>query len=327
MRMRRQHVLVSLVISLFAGCVDPGGDEDLEYGSAESESTVFQWSADQIIPNQFSSDAPALGAFQGRVHLVRTMSGGVALYHSSYDGNAWSPSVLIPGQLSMSEPALAAFTAQGSTRLHMVHQGDTTYNLWWSTYDGISWTGNSAIGMSSTRPPTMESYGGALHLFGSGTISVGTTTANCLWESIYNGVTWSSPLYITTAAGGRICAEGFRVKLYNSIPVMVTRTSANNLYMYQFTGGIWSAGAQIAGQKSKSTPALGVFNGELHLTHLGDTSDSIWWSTYNGVSWSSNVTIPNQFSRWVPALAPLPGKLVQAHVASSGDQLWFSTFQ
>lgn len=329
---RMQLVIASFTIPMFAACVGTAGDavedaDEIEYGTATSELSVFQWSADQTISNQFSSDAPALGAYSGKVHLVRTAPSGTALYHSSYDGTSWTPSVLIPNQFSMNRPALAAFGPKGSHLLHMVHQGDTTTNLWWSVYDGVSWTANSAIGMSSSLAPAMEAYNGVLHLFGTSPITIGSTTSYCLWEATYNGTTWSSPLFITTAAGARICPAGFEVKLFGSTPVMVARFSSNNLYTYTFTGGVWSAGAQIAGQKSKSAPALGVYGGVLHMTHLGDTSDSIWWSTYDGASWSSNVTIPNQASRWVPALAPLSNKLVQAHIASSGDQLWFSTFQ
>ena len=54
----------------------------------------------------------------------------------------------------------------------------------------------------------------------------------------------------------------------------------------------WGPKVKIPGQKSKSTPALAVKGGRLHLLHQGKTSDDLWYSRYTlGSGWSTNVKI------------------------------------
>lgn len=142
-----------------------------------------------------------------------------------------------------------------------------------------------------------------------------------LWESVYDGSTWSTPQYIV------LDALGMGVAAHNGQLVLATRNSNNDLYTRTSTGNGWSSATKIVGQKSKSSPALASFGGVLHMTHLGDSSNSIWWSTWDGATWTNNVTIPGQYSQYVPALAVMGSKLVQAHIGDSTPQLWYSTFQ
>lgn len=79
-------------------------------------------------------------------------------------------------------------------------------------------------------------------------------------------------------------------------------------------------------QKSKATPALAVFNGLLHMVHLGDTSNDIWHSTYDGTSWRPNVRIPDQKSKATPALVVFGGLLYLVHLGDESNAIWYSWF-
>lgn len=319
-----------------AGCIgqeesDEVDDEE-EIGQSEDAITVFQWGPDQQVPNLSTSNAPALGAYKGTVHMITTGYGAnKALYHQTWNGSSWSNAVAIPGQLSKNRPGLATFgTSKGDQKLHMVHQGETSDDLYWSTFDGSSWTPNSKLPMNSYHPPALASYGGKLHMLLD---PLDTSTGDSfLHESTFDGANWSSPVKVLTPSGYGMGSAGHALAVHNGVPVLVYKLSVgqsnyNTLYMSTYTNGSWSNPVKIQGQLSKSTPALASFGGYLHMTHLGDSSNSIWWSYWDGSTWSNNVTIPNQLSRFSPALAASSTQLVQAHIGDSSSLVWSSTFQ
>lgn len=339
------HMVCGLALAVasassLSGCIaeETADPEDEAVASSEAALTVFQWSAPVEIAGPRTDDAVALGAYRGNAHMVYTKQGGSDLYHAVYDGASWSTAVPIPGQKSKNRPALASMGGKADSVLHMVHQGETSDDLWWSIYNGSSWTANSAIAMSSTQAPIMATYGVGLHLFGTNahtSCAFGTScsTTEVLWESTFNGLTWSAPQEIVTSANRTIDGVGgSAVAVYNGIPVLVVRRASNDLWMYTYQNGIWSGGTKVPGQKSKSAPALASFGGYLHMTHLGDTSSSVWWSYWDGVGWTTNDTIPNASSDWAAAMAPAGSKLVQAFRQYCGNTVcWgavkFQTFQ
>lgn len=315
-------VLASLAVPFAPGCAAETGDAAPD-GDAQSTSTaadalsVFQWSSPLGSLTASSDDAPALEAFGNKVHMVYTEAGGTALRHRAFDGLSWSTPYSIANQSSKNRPALAKLTPKGGTEaLYMVHQGASTNDLWWSRYNGTYWTENSNLGFTSYRAPMMASYGGMLHLFGTYLVD----QSECLKEWTYDGKNW------VTAPSVGICGfEGMAIAVYNGVPTMVLRRPDNGLAMYRLVNGRWT-GSLIPGQKSKSAPALAAHGGYLHMTHLGDSSDNIWWSVYDGTSWSSNVTIPGHTSQWVPALASTGPLLVQGFKGSANSTLYYSTF-
>lgn len=338
--------LTLLSIPCFTGCIAPDADsdeevEEEELGWSEDALTPFQWSTPANVTTVTSADAVALGNYVGGVHMVHTGGTGTNLYHTVYDGTSWSATTQIPNQKSKNRPALATMGPKGSSLLHMVHQGETSDSLWWSTFDGSNWTENSQMGMSSTQAPVMAMYGVGLHLFGtnkhttcSGSVSSGysCTSNEVLWESTYDGITWSAPQEIVTSANRKIDGVGgAAVAVYKGVPILVVRRASNDLWMYTLQNGVWSGGSKIAGQKSQSAPALATYGGYLHMSHLGDSSNSVWWSYYDGVSWTANATIPSTTSQWATAMAPMSTKLVQAFRmycdGACNRSVQFQTFQ
>jgi hypothetical protein len=56
-------------------------------------------------------------------------------------------------------------------------------------------------------------------------------------------------------------------------------TTSNELWQSTFDGDSWTSNIRI-GQRSKAPPALTIFVGVLHMVHLGDSSNNIFWSTF-----------------------------------------------
>ena len=87
----------------------------------------------------------------------------------------------------------------------------------------------------------------------------------------------------------------------------------------------WRPGNRLLGQASKSAPSLATAGGELHVLHLGESSNDIWhsWST-TGTSWTANVKVPGQQSKAPPAIASWRGELHMVHLGDSSNDLWHS---
>jgi hypothetical protein len=77
---------------------------------------------------------------------------------------SWTRNAMVhPSQRSHAAPALAVL----GNRLHMVHVGDTSDELWHSTYrDGANWTQNEKadVPRRSRAAPALAAFGGQLHM-------------------------------------------------------------------------------------------------------------------------------------------------------------------
>jgi hypothetical protein len=249
---------------------------------------------------------------------------------------SWTDNEEIPDQASKAPPALAAF--QG--RLHMVHLGDSSNDLWWSIYDGVSWKkpdgtpGNERIpGQKSKATPALAAVGNQLHMVHLG------DSSDDLWWSIYDGTEWRKP--DGTPGNERIpdqqskaapALAEFAGRLY----LVHLGESSNDLWWSINSGNEWRrpdgalGNTRIDDQRSKAAPAIAAHGLAVHMVHLGDSSDNIWYSTKptSELEWSANRQI-GQASRTAPALASVftlagVAGLHMVRLGTSGDKLWHS---
>jgi hypothetical protein len=76
---------------------------------------------------------------------------------------------------------------------------------------------------------------------------------------------------------------------------------------------------------SKASPALAAFGEELHMVHLGDSSNEIWHSrSTDRRTWAEEVRVNGQLSKAAPALAPFGGELHMVHLGDSSNDIWHS---
>ena len=112
------------------------------------------------------------------------------LYHLTFDGNVWTKrpgDAALGRQRSKGAPALAAHGGL----LHMVHQGDSSNQLWHATFDGTSWSDNKPVpGQLSKSPAALAEFNGLLHMVHLG------DSSNHLWHSTFDGDAWAPNIAI-----------------------------------------------------------------------------------------------------------------------------------
>ena len=228
---------------------------------------------------------------------------------------AWTTNETIPDQLSWAAPALARY----SGRLHLVHLGNESPDIWHSSSaDGESWQRNVRIeGQFSKGYPALASFDGRLHMVHQGKDS------NELWHSMFDGQSWTRNVKIENQLSKRPAA----LAAHGGLLHMVHSGDDNNdLWHSTFDGRNWTRNVKIEGQLSRRSPALASHGGLLHMVHSGDDSNTLWHSTYNGTRWSPNAPIHAQLSQTSPALASFAGRLHMVHLGDSTKSIWYAQF-
>jgi hypothetical protein len=295
---------------------------------------AVDWRPGSVIERQSSKAPPAVVSYGNRLHMVHLGESSNDIWWSIFDGVLWrTPSgepgnEKIPGQKSKATPALAVF----NNHLHMVHLGDSSNDIWWSIYDGVSWNksdgtpGNERIpGQKSKASPALAVFNNQLHMVHLG------DSSNDIWWSIYDGVSWNKldGMPGNERIPGQKSKASPALAVFNSQLHMVhLGDSSNDIWWSIYDGGSWNkpdgtpGNERIPGQKSKTAPDLKLFNGALHLVHLGKTSNNIWTSTYRGNKWSSNRRSYNGKSRAGPTLAALGARLYMFHVGETSERIY-----
>lgn len=280
------------------------------------------WSVNEKIPGVKSKAAPALAAFNNRLHMVFLGETSNDLYHWIFNGTEWAPAIgsngKIPGQKSKDTPALAV----RNDTLHMVHLGDTSNDIWYSTFNGSQWSTNVKTGQKSKASPALavSDSDNVLHM-----VHIGDESNN-LYHRVLSGAEWT-PLganngiipnqkskagpALTSFAGGLLMTH--------------LGDASNDIWYTIFDNGQWT-GNQKTGQKSSATP--GLFNSL--MVHIGSSTTTLWESElFNRSNWQENIKIPGQGSRDMPALAraAFDNRIYMVHLGESSKELWISHLQ
>jgi hypothetical protein len=181
----------------------------------------------------------------------------------------WLPNTRIRGQQSKASPALAAF----GQRLHMVHLGNSSNDIWHSTFDGSSWSANVKIpNQLSKASPALAAFGQRLHMVHLG------NSSNDIWHSTFDGSSWSANVKIPN----QLSKASPALALSGDLHMVHLGNSSNDIWHSQLSvsGGTWSTNARVPNQTSKGSPALALF-GDLHMVHLGNSSNDIWHSRFD----------------------------------------------
>ena len=82
----------------------------------------------------------------------------------------------------------------------------------------------------------------------------------------------------------------------------------------------------IPNQTTKAPPSLAVFQGKLHMVHLGKSSNTLWHATFDGQRWTPNAPIPNQKSHRTPDLAAESSRMHMAYLKDDSNNLMHTQF-
>ncbi|HEX8229707.1 MAG TPA: M12 family metallopeptidase [Chloroflexia bacterium] len=236
--------------------------------------------------------------------------GDIAAVNAFYP--IWTPNVRVPNQTSKASPALAGLR----NRVHMVHLGNESNNIWHSVFDGANWTPNVRVpNQTSKASPALATLGNRVHMVHLGNES------NNIWHSVFDGANWSVNVRIpnqTSKASPALAAYRGRIHMVH------LGNESNNIWHSVFDGANWSVNVRIPNQTSKATPALVESGGLLHMVHLGNETSRIWHSTFDGVNWIPDVPIPDQTSKAAPALAAFGGRVHMLHLGRESNNIWHS---
>jgi hypothetical protein len=299
---------------------------------------AVDWRAGSVVESQLSKAAPALATFGSGLHMVHLDDASNDIWWSIFDGNVWrrpdgaQGDVRIPGQQSKVTPALAVF----NNRLHMVHLGDTSNDIWWSIYDGTSWNtpdgtpGNVPIpGQLSKGTPALAAYNNRLHMVHL------DNSSNELWWSIYDGTSWNKP--DGTPGNVRIPNQHSKAPpalavFDNQLHMVHLGTSSNDIWWSIYDGNVWRrpdgapGNVMIPNRRSMATPGLAAFGSSLHMVHIGDTSNDMWTSRMTQSEWNGDRRRYNGQSKAGPAMAALGGRLYMLHAGNDSNRIWQTMF-
>jgi hypothetical protein len=220
----------------------------------------------------------------------------------------------IPGHESKEGPALVSFNG----KVYMVHVGNTSNDLWYSSYNGNQWTSDSRIpNQESKATPALAVHNGTLYMVHLG------ATSNDLWYSSFNGNSWTPNVKIP---GQQSKTTPALASYGDKLHMVHLGNSSNDLWHSTFNGNSWSANARVPNQQSKSAPSLVAYGDKLHMVHLGNSSNDIWHSDYDGNRWSPNERLNGPKSNDAPVLIVFSGNLGMVHTGDESDDLWFSSF-
>jgi photosystem II stability/assembly factor-like uncharacterized protein len=298
----------------------------LPFGALQAPD-LGSWSENQKIPDKNSKERATIAVFQNMLHMVYLDSSSNDMWHSvSADGVNWSNSEKVPIQSTQTSVALAEF--QG--KLHMVHLGNGSNQLYWSMFDGVSWKdsqgneGDEKLGTQhSQATPALAVYGNRLHMVHMG------DSSNDIWWSMFDGISWKD-------SNGSPGDQRIKSQLSQSPPALAVFNnelhmvhigdSSNDIWWSAYDGNAWWSNRRIRCQFAQQTPRLAAQGGRLHMVHMGDSSNTIWWSIYDGSEWTPDQLIPNQLSQNTPELSPLPdgSRLLMVHLGDSEDDMWES---
>jgi hypothetical protein len=225
----------------------------------------------------------------------------------------WSPGMTIPDHSGKVAPALALYNGQ----IHMVYAGSRGKFLRHSYYDGISWSQEVKLSLTSQTSPGLAVFNNQLHM-----VYVNSSNTS-LYHSVYNGSTWSS--------GSVVLSEKSNVPpalvAYNNLLHLVHKNDTSTAVNHAtYNGTSWTSLGSISGQATKSTPALAIFNNQLHMVHQGGTSNDLWHSYYNGTSWTTQAQVLSLMAGAAPGLAECNGALHLANKSDSSTDIYHSTF-
>lgn len=242
----------------------------------------------------------------------------------------WSTAVAIPNQTTKTSPALAYLNGT----LHMLHLGSSSDNIWYSYYDRGQWTPNVQTGLRSRGPVAFvgpnttggNDFGllvyrsfeqapdggyGFLH-----SLSRGYTDPWVPSGLLPGKPTSEHPPALTLDARGNWM-------LGSVIPGGRSMRVSRYAMTFGGTQPVAPLGSEVvANQSTKTTPALALYLGQMHLLHLGGGSNDIWHS----IDFAPNVRVPDQASKATPAMAVYQNVLHMVHLGSGSESLWHTTY-
>ena len=179
----------------------------------------------------------------------------------------WKNASKIAKQQSKATPALATFGG----KLHMVHLGNSSNDIWHSSFDGSNWTTNVKIpNQQSKASPALAMFGGKLHMVHLG------NSSNDIWHSSFNGNSWTTNVKIPNQQSK---SSPTLAAYKNRLHMLHQGDSSNDLWASNFDGTTWTANTRAPHLQSKFTPAIADFSNHISIIFVDKVSNDLWFSS------------------------------------------------
>jgi hypothetical protein len=234
----------------------------------------------------------------------------------------WSRPVAIPNQTSKTSSALALIQGQ----LHLIHLGQSSDELWHSTWNGTKWSDNVKINKQSRGRVALAGEGLLVYQSRSPQPDGSYGLVHSLFQG---GWSQSRPLPGTHPITDPMTTSDSPAAVLTFGTWTVVRQVPHQDYMmgvssYRpgFSGSVELIDTGVARELSEGVPALAADASGMHMIYLNKGSNDIWHSGPFGVARA----VPNQFSKDSPAAAFHNGELHMVHLGSGSDNIWHSKF-
>ncbi len=217
------------------------------------------------------------------------------------------------GQIGWASPLI-------SYPMLMVNRGSTSDHLWYSPYNGFSFSlGTELQECATATRPALAVYDGKVYCAHRG------STSDKIYYRTFDGQLWDDSDY---EIPGTHTSAGPAMAVYNDKLYCVHRGSTSDrLYYKVYDGNTWVDMGKIPDTHTAVGPALAVMNDKLYCAHRGSTSDKIYYQEFNGAGWTDSKEITHAHTSSAPALAVMGNTMYCAHRGSTSDRVYLKIFR
>jgi hypothetical protein len=200
-------------------------------------------------------------------------------------------------QMSNIDPRTETAPGMGvlNAKLYMLYRGDEEPDIYFSSYDAVTWSGNkkisdvSDISPKTSQSPAVANYGGQLYILYRG------DEEPDIYLMTFNGAKWAVNKRISEISDiNPKTATSPALAVFNNLLYVLYRgREETDIYVTTFNGVVWSGNKRISeisgiDPKTETSPAVAVFKGRLYMLYRGHDRDDIYLTTHDGMSWTGN---------------------------------------
>lgn len=223
----------------------------------------------------------------------------------------WRGQATQPQALTNLSPAARYF----KDKLYVAWVGATGNAIFYSAYDGTTWTTQSTIqgpwGQAKTnQPPALAAIGGVLYAAWRGD----GTTGSIFYSTSSDGTSWSPQASVSGTWGSAATSAAPALGVNRNTLMLVYKGKSNtNVYATTLNSGTWHAPLVVHGASTQFAPAItGTPNAKLAILTVAWTTSSHKVDTepFTAFGWAAGSiqTIPGALTDKSPSIALLNSK-------------------
>jgi hypothetical protein len=211
---------------------------------------------------------------------------GVRESQEALSVNDWTASALEGGQ-SLHDVALATLNGD----VVMVHSGSVDPNaLYWSTFDGVSWSAEKKIGFKcGGMQPMLAGFNGYVYLICQGASGF-PLNSNLMsrWDAVTK--VWTQPTLLPFSSRGAPAIAAYAGRLY----FVGVNNSTQQLWQASMDKNeTISPMVNLPYMYSLGPVSLAAHGGRLWMAHHNGSSLEIVVNSFDGASWGYDALVPN----------------------------------